>query len=523
MFESAWILLPVGVIFFVTTALLFVFGTNLMNLSRSVWRRDQVDLLESPPVLGELPFVTIQLPVYNELYVAQRVIESACLVDYPRDRLEIQVLDDSTDETATIVASLVADYQALGLDVAHVRRTKRVGYKAGALGAGMETTKGELVAIFDADFVIPSDFLMRTVGHFADDKLAFVQTRWGHTNRDYSWMTRLQALAIDGHFAVEQQARGNLGYWFNFNGTAGIWRASAIVDAGGWTGDTLTEDLDLSYRAHLAGWHGHYRSDIEVEGELPVQMSGFRRQQHRWARGSIECAIKLLPQVWASNARLAAKFQASTHLLAYGVHFLLMILAMIYPLVILGGEQYPGLLTLHGVGFVFAITSIAPGVFFVTGQRQLGRSWIRELPLIVLTTLIGSGLMLNTVRAAFQILTKPEPEFERTAKFGINSQPEVAAVKLKRYQLDFDRIVYAEMLLGAYSLFSVWLAFSNQNWGIFVYASVFAAGLLTVAAVTVAQALAIYRTRTERAALLKLEQATWSAARKRSAEVVPSR
>ena len=257
--------------------------------------------------------------MYNELYVARRVIEAAAEFDYPAEKLQIQVLDDSTDETSRIVADAIRDVARNGINIEHIQRVDRVGFKAGALAAGMETATGEYVAIFDADFVPPADYLRRALPYFdeqndPEQNVAFVQARWGHVNRDYSWLTKLQALAIDGHFLVEQAARGEAGYWFNFNGTAGIWRVEAIADAGGWKADTLTEDLDLSYRAHLRGWRAQFVEDLVVPGEVPAQLTGYRRQQHRWARGSIECAFRLLPSVWRTKEPFMVKMQATLHL-----------------------------------------------------------------------------------------------------------------------------------------------------------------------------------------------------------------
>ena len=515
-----------GVIYFFASLLLFVLGFNMAFLSILVWRRGRsatkeagIDLRQEPG--GELPIVTVQLPIYNELYVAERVIDAACRLDYPADRLEIQVLDDSTDETADLIAHVVDEHRRRGVDIVHLHRTNRTGYKAGALANGLTTARGELVAIFDADFIPPPNFLQETVGEFADPQLAFVQGRWGHVNRNYSLITRLQSLAIDAHFMVEQAARRHLGYWFNFNGTAGIWRVAAIESAGGWTADTLTEDLDLSYRAHLKGWRGQFRSDLNVPGELPAQMSSFRRQQHRWARGSLECAHKLLPSVWRSAVPWPVKFQATAHLIAYSIHLLLATIALVYPVIVFAGIRFEGFATLYGFGYLFALSSLAPGIFFITGQRQLDRSWIRDLPKIAAVTVLGSGLMINTVRAALQIFTRPNPEFERTAKFGmeeqdIASEPAGSNGKAadswlrKRYQLDLDRIVYAEFAFGFYSLSSVWLALQQGNWGIFLYALIFAVGLIGVATITVVQAVAVRRARAARADHMKLEQGRWA-------------
>lgn len=497
-------LIAVAVVYAITSLLLFVFGLNLIAFSLRVWKRGP----RSPqPTKRQdddaLPTVTVQLPVYNELYVTERIIDAVCAFDYPHDRLQIQVLDDSTDETTEIVARAVASARSRGLNISHVHRRNRTGYKAGALAAGTKLATGEFLAIFDADFVPPADFLRRTVGEFADPSVAFVQARWGHLNREHSWLTRLQALAIDGHFLVEQAGRGDAGYWFNFNGTAGVWRRTAIDDAGGWKADTLTEDLDLSYRAHLRGWRGAYVEDLVVDAEVPAQLSGFRRQQHRWARGSLQCASRLLPQVWRSESPFMVKMQASLHLCAYFIQLLLLMLLIIYPGVIAASMEYPRFSTLAGIAYLFALSSFAPTAFFITGSRQGGRVWWRDLPRILMITVLGSGLMVNTARAALQIFTRPNPTFERTAKFGLDDESD--SWRLKRYQLDTDRIVWVELLLAFYGMFAVWLAWQNANWGVLVYAVIFTTGLLMVSLATLSHSVSLWWSRRARARALEAE------------------
>jgi cellulose synthase/poly-beta-1,6-N-acetylglucosamine synthase-like glycosyltransferase len=502
--------LGTGALYALISFLLFVFGANLTTFAIRVSRRGRRTDARLPPATGdELPRVTVQLPIYNELYVSERIIRAACELDWPRHLLQIQVLDDSTDETSVLINQLVEAARAEGIDITHLHRTDRTGYKAGALAEGMRTATGEFVAIFDADFVPPTDFLRRTVPHLADESVAFVQARWGHLNRDYSWLTRVQALAIDGHFLVEQSGRGDRGWWFNFNGTAGIWRAAAIADAGGWQARTLTEDLDLSYRAHLRGWTARYLEDLVVPAELPAQVLSFRRQQHRWARGSMECARRLLPSVWRAPVSLGTRFQATVHLLAYGIHLLLLLLLLIYPLVIVAGVRHASFSTLFGVAYLFALTSLAPGIFFVAGQRQAGRSWIREVPRIIFVTIFGSGLMLNTARAALQIFTRPNPEFERTAKFGLDHVAEAGEWTRRRYQLKVDRIAWAELGLGLYAYATAVFAFSERNWGILLYAIVFGSGLVMMSGATFAHAIAVHRERESRRASVEAERAQW--------------
>jgi cellulose synthase/poly-beta-1,6-N-acetylglucosamine synthase-like glycosyltransferase len=268
---------------------------------------------QQPTPLGRfdrLPSVTIQLPLYNEMYVVDRLIESVCAIDYPRELLEIQVLDDSTDETRAIAELAVRRHAVQGIDIKYIHRTDRHGYKAGALDEAMRVAKGEFIAIFDADFSPQRDFLMRTIHHFTSDKVAMVQTRWGHINEDYSLLTKIQAILLDAHFVLEHGGRNRGGCFFNFNGTAGIWRREAIVDAGGWQHDTLTEDLDLSYRAQLRGWQFIFLPDHVAPAELPVEMNAFKSQQHRWAKGSIQTFLKLMPRILHSDLPLRVKAEA---------------------------------------------------------------------------------------------------------------------------------------------------------------------------------------------------------------------
>ena len=263
-----------------------------------------------------LPVVTIQLPLYNEMYVVDRLVESVCRIDYPRDLLEIQVLDDSTDETREIAELAVRRFAAQGIDIKYIHRTDRTGYKAGALEAGLQVARGEFIAIFDADFIPQPDFLTRTIQYFTDPKVAMVQTRWGHVNEDYSLLTKIQAMLLDAHFVLEHGSRNRGGCFFNFNGTAGIWRRDAIADAGGWQHDTLTEDLDLSYRAQLRGWQFIFLPDHVAPAELPVEMNAFKSQQHRWAKGSIQTFLKLMPRILQSNQPFRVKAEAFFHLSA---------------------------------------------------------------------------------------------------------------------------------------------------------------------------------------------------------------
>lgn len=483
------LLLPVALLYLGITGALFAFGINFFYLTYLALRTRPL----SPPIplLADLPVVTVQLPIFNELYVAERLIDAAARLDYPPEKLQIQVLDDSTDETVALIERVVVAWRERGIVIEHLHRSDRAGYKAGALANGLGCARGEFIAVFDADFVPPPDFLKRVLPHIRNPKIAFVQTRWGHLNEDYSLFTFLQALAIDAHFMVEQFARSQGGYWFNFNGTAGLWRRAAIEDAGGWQFDTLTEDLDLSYRAWLRGWTAVYLRDMQVRAELPVSFSAYRRQQHRWARGSFECAAKLLPRVWQAPLPLSGKLEATLHLAGYGVHLLLAASLLLYPFVILLAQRHPALVSLLGAALVLSLTTFAPTIFFVVAQQQLGRKWWRRLPAILFITVLGAGMMLNTVRAALQILFRPKGVFERTPKYGITrrTQPWVR----RRYQLHLDRIVFAEISLALLNAGTTTLAIRMGNWTIAMYTVLFSLGLLFTSGMTVAQSLAEMR------------------------------
>ncbi|NIO72790.1 MAG: glycosyltransferase, partial [Anaerolineae bacterium] len=316
------------VLYALCVVLLSLYGFNSLVLTW-LYLRHRHDPIPVPSPPDEWPHVTVQLPIYNELHTVERLLNAAAGLDYPRDRLEIQVLDDSTDATSRVAARTVALLRRQGIDVIHISRPDRTGFKAGALAAGLAEAKGELIAIFDADFLPPPDFLQRVVPHFADPIVGCVQTRWGHLNRDYSLFTQAQALGVDGHFVVEQTARSRAGLFINFNGTAGIWRRTCIGDAGGWQGDTLTEDLDLSYRAQLRGWQIGYVPDVVVPAELPAQISGFKRQQARWAQGSIQTALKLLGPLLRSDQPWSVKLEGVVHLTGYLVHPLMLLVVLL--------------------------------------------------------------------------------------------------------------------------------------------------------------------------------------------------
>ncbi len=480
---SSFLFIFAILLYAVILVILFAFGVNFLYMALLTARKSQADP-EAPP-LTELPSVSVHLPIFNELYVAERLIDAVARFQWDPARLEILVLDDSTDETREIVQKAVERWQAQGVNIQHVHRSDRTGFKAGALAQGMALTRAEYIAYFDADFVPPRDFLVKTVPHFADPQLAFIQTRWGHVNRDYSLLTFLQSLAIDAHFVVEQFARSRGGYWFNFNGTAGVWRRAAIESAGGWTQDTLTEDLDLSYRAFLKGWNALYLRDVVTPAELPVTFSAYQRQQHRWAKGSLECAARRLPQVWQAPISFTRKLEATFHLTGYSIHLFMFALMLMYPAVIFYSAQYPGLLALYGVASLFFLSGFAPTVYFTLAQKELGAGWWRRIPAILFIMALGAGMMPFTVRAALQLLFGTGKTFERTPKFGVSARAEDWVQK--RYQIRLDPIIALELVIALWNAGTFAYAIQMRNWGIALFAGIFVVGALFVASLSIAQ------------------------------------
>jgi len=468
---------------------LFTYGLNFFYLVRVAFRNP--DHGAAPPPLDEHPFVTVQLPIFNEQYVARRLIDAVCRLDWPRDRLEVQVLDDSTDSTQLIAAEAVQQWRARGLDIVHIHREERSGFKAGALADGLERARGEFIAVFDADFVPRPDFLVRMVPLFADPEVGFVQARWDHLNADYSFLTRLQSLAIDAHFAIEQYARQRGGFFLNFNGTAGLWRAQAIHDAGGWSADTLTEDLDLSYRAQLRGWRPEYRRDVVAPAELPVTINACRRQQYRWARGSFECALKLLPAVLRAPMPRRRRFEAVLHLTGYGIHFLMAVLALLYPLVATVSRIRPELVALFGLAAALNLTALAPTVYFLSAQRALGRPWRAALPAVLALSVLGAGMMVNSVVAILAAFRRRAAAFERTPKFGIAGTGE--SWTGKAYRPRVSPVPLLEALFLLWNLNTVRLAMATGHYAIGFYAAVFALGLAYVLGLTVQEGVRHWR------------------------------
>lgn len=478
-------IVAVAGVLFATSVPLFLFGGNFLYLS---WRSLRVRAAAVPAVRpGAEPAVCVQVPLYDERYVAERVIAAVAALDWPRDRLEIQVLDDSDDDTAEIAAAAVAALRARGLKIRHLRRGARDGYKAGALAAGLLLTQAPFVAVFDADFVPEPDFLRRTLGAFDDPTVGFVQARWGHLNEGYSWFTRLQALAIDFHFLVEQAVRSSAGWFTNFTGTAGVWRRAAIEDAGGWSARTLTEDLDLSYRAQLAGWRAVYLQDLVVPEELPVSLDAYRRQQSRWATGSFQSAFHLLPKVVTAPLPPGAKFQAAVHLLSYGVGPAMLLQLACFPVLLMAKALHLGTLPPLQVPLAANVICLAPWCGFIVAQSRRGRGWRAGLPGIVCQVL-GAGMSLTVLLAFFRAL-RAGGEFVRTPKHRIVRSGE--EWHDKAYVRVGDPRVLLELLLGAAAGALVPLGVRGHEPLIATYSAMFAAGFAALVGVSAVQGLEV--------------------------------
>jgi cellulose synthase/poly-beta-1,6-N-acetylglucosamine synthase-like glycosyltransferase len=452
-------------VYYSVLVVLSFFGLHrLLMVAKYLWtRRRRVPAPEPPADPMAWPVVTVQLPLYNEMYVAERLIDAVCALDYPAGRLEIQVLDDSTDETREIVARAVAAHRERGVDIHHIHRTDRTGFKAGALEAGLAQARGDFLAIFDADFVPFPDFLRKSVPWFlADPRLGMVQGRWAHINRAYSLLTRVEAILLDGHFMIEHSARNRTGCFFNFNGTAGIWRRTAIESSGGWEHDTLTEDLDLSYRAQLAGWRFLYLPDLEVPSELPVDVTGFKSQQHRWAKGAVQTGRKLLGPLMRAPLPLHVKFEGFVHLTNNISYPLMVVLALlIFPAMMLRrGTSTTMLLLVDLPLFLSATASVL--TFYFMSQVAGGGNWRREVLYLPALMGLGIGLSITNARAVISGFFQQGGVFHRTPKYRIEKRGERWTAKRYRAGTDPTRLV--EALLALYFLGCTLYAFAVGMW-----------------------------------------------------------
>jgi cellulose synthase/poly-beta-1,6-N-acetylglucosamine synthase-like glycosyltransferase len=430
-----------------------------------------------------LPPVTVQLPIFNEMYVVKRLIGAVCALDYPRHLLEIQVLDDSTDETCDVARECVERWREQGVDIHYIHRTNRRGFKAGALENGLGLAKGEFIAVFDADFVPDPDFLRRTVHFFTDPKVGMVQVRWEHLNRAYSSLTQCQSILLDGHFVIEHTARNRSGAFFNFNGTAGIWRRETIQSAGGWQHDTLTEDLDLSYRAQLAGWRFVFLPHVTSPAEIPVEMNAFKSQQHRWAKGSIQTALKLLPRIFAAPLPWHVKREAFFHLTANFAYLLMIPLALLMPVSVMVrvGHGWIEVLLLDIPFFAAATASVCS--FYFASQREIGMSVWQRLKYMPFLMALGIGLCVNNARAVVEALLGQESGFTRTPKHGVKSAGESVVRKRYKAAVTFQPLV--ELGLAAYMTIGIVFVLERHVYYALPFLLLFQAGFACVGLMSV--------------------------------------
>lgn len=439
-----------------------------------------------PPRVESWPKVTIQLPIFNERYVIERLVEAVSNFDYPRELLDVQVLDDSTDETREVARACVDRYAALGFPIVYLHRANREGFKAGALENGLRSARGELIVIFDADFLPAPDFLRRTIPYFGDPTIAMAQTRWTYVNRDYSLLTEVETILLDGHFVIEHGARFRAGAFFNFNGTAGVWRRKAIADAGGWQHDTLTEDTDLSYRAQLRGWKFIYLPEIECASELPVEMNAFKAQQARWAKGLMQTAKKILPRVFRSRVPAHVKAEAFFHLTA-NISYPLMILlsTMLLPAMIV--RFYQGWFQMLVIDLpLFLASTCSISSFYLTAQRVLRpKHWWRTFLFLPFVMAMGIGISVRNAKAVLEALFGVQSEFARTPKYRIEGRKDTFVKK--SYKNRAGWMPYAEVALGLYFLATIAYAVRNENYATVPFLLLFVWGYLYTGFMSLAQ------------------------------------
>jgi cellulose synthase/poly-beta-1,6-N-acetylglucosamine synthase-like glycosyltransferase len=479
-------------VYAVPTVGLMVYGLNcyvMLFLFRRRWHEAQAarkslrlemgDLMTRP----DLPVVTTQIAIFNERNVAERVLRAVCAMTYPRDHHEIQVLDDSTDDTCILVDRVADEMRAQGFDIKILRRKIRTGFKGGALAEGVAAARGELLVVFDADFVPPTDYLLSMVPFFLrDPKLGFAQARWGHLNRRASMLTRVQSIGIDGHFIVEQIARGWNDLFMNFNGTAGVWRRAAILSGGGWQWDTLTEDLDLSYRVQFQGWNTIYLPDLVVPAELPETVEAFRTQQFRWAKGSFQTLKKLFPQLRQEKCSFFKKVEAVLHISGYGVHPLMLALSLLaLPMLLVTRCFTPPTWFFGVIALPMALSILGPSLMYVCSQWMVsplkGMKSILWMPVLMF---VGVGLAVSNTRAIVEALRGHESEFVRTPKRGDN--------EVRRYRGRFSRVALVELALGAYVLLTIHCYMSNARFGVVPFLMMYAGGFLFIGTLSIWQA-----------------------------------
>ena len=463
--------------YFGVLCILSVYGLHRYEVIHTYFKHRKKAAVEPPMRFAELPPVTIQLPLYNERYVVERLIEETTRMDYPKHLLQIQVLDDSTDDTHPFAEALVSQYHALGFPIEYHHRTNRYGFKAGALQEGLKTATGEFVAIFDADFIPPPDFLMRTIHQFADPKVGVVQTRWSYLNKDYNFLTEVEAMLLDGHFVLEHGARSRAGLFFNFNGTAGVLRKSMIDDAGGWQHDTLTEDSDLSYRAQLKGWRFVYLPGLDCPSELPIEMHGFQVQQSRWAKGLTQCAKKLLPAIFKAKLPWRVKIEAFLHLTP-NISYPLMVVVSALMLPVMIVRFYMGWFQMVFLDFPLIIASFwSISAFYLIAQRELyPKTWKRSILLLPMLMAIGVALTIINTRAVLEALFGVTTAFARTPKYAIEGIATPRRVQPQRYRGRSGLLPYIELAFGTYFLGMVIFAIESFNYLSIPFLGLFVAG-----------------------------------------------
>jgi len=460
--------------YFIVLAILALYGVHRYQMVYLYYKYKK----NLPKPLGRLeqrPSVTVQLPIYNEMYVAERLIESVCALNYPRQLLEIQVLDDSTDETCRVASSCVQRWAARGFDIHYIHRPNRTGFKAGALENGLKTARGEYVAIFDADFMPAPETILETLDYFSDPKIGMVQVRWGHINRDYSFLTRVQAILLDGHFVIEHTARNRSGRFFNFNGTAGVWRRTAIESAGGWEHDTLTEDLDLSYRAQLRGWKFIFLQQIVSPAEIPVEMNSFKSQQNRWAKGSMQTCKKLLPTILRSDLHPLVKLEAFFHLSANVTYPLMVLLSiLLFPALIVRYHQGWFQMALIDLP-LFLMSSLSVSSFYVASQKEIYPDWKTRLKYLPFLMSVGIGLAVSNAKAVLEAVFGIQTKFHRTPKYSVRNNS-ADDWKQKKYHARIGVLPFVEVALGLYFTAMIYYCFDAELYGPIPFLGLFLVG-----------------------------------------------
>src|SRR5438067_4853350 len=449
--------------YFIVLVLLASYGVHRYVLVFLYYKNRRHRVREPEQRFAELPRLTVQLPIFNEQFVVDRLVECVCRLQYPREKLDIQVLDDSTDETVEVASAAVERYQSLGFDISYHHRANRQGYKAGALKEGLKSAKGEFIAIFDADFMPPEDWITRVIHHFATPEIGMVQTRWTHINRNYSFLTEVESILLAGHFVLEHGARSRAGVFFNYNCSAGMWRRQAIDDAGGWEPDTLTEDTDLSYRSQLAGWKFRYLQDVECPAEVPIEMTAFKTQQARWAKGLIQVGKKTLPKVMRSRVPWQVKIEAWYHLTANLSYPLMIVLSvLLMPAMIIRSFGGPFQLLLIDLPLFLASTFSISSFYLVSQKELLPRTWPRTFLFLPFLMALGIGLTLTNTRAVLEALLGIQSPFKRTPKYRVQSKADRALGQ--KYRRRLGLVPWLELLVGSYFILMCLYAFNSENY-----------------------------------------------------------